>query len=405
MSNWKEEILSDHIGLRHGYQFRETDFTENGIQVIKIGNVTDDGLNLDATVSYVSSTRINEFANITLKDGDILMSLTGNIGRVVEVNNLGNLILFQNYRVGVFYPLNENIYKPFIKWILSSNDLLRQLNSHSNQSAQANFGKQDLDKLKFKIPSIPEQRQIAHILSTADAVIEKTQAAIAKYKAIKQGMLQDLFTRGINTTTGKLRPSQQDAPELYKESKLGWIPKEWEEDYLGNIISVSSGEGLTQNKIKPGHHAVYGGNGINGYHSEYLFEAEKLIIGRVGEYCGNAFITKPFSWVTDNALVVTNLEKEFNFDYWVAYLNFLNLNAFAFAAAQPVITGGIIGKIPFVKVPISEQTLIAERLNSLNQKLQTEQNILHKQQQIKAGLMNDLLSGKKNVIIKENQMA
>jgi len=175
MSEWKEEILSNHIGLRHGYQFRESDFTETGIQVIKIGNVTLNGLDLEADVSFVSSTRKKEFESITIKDGDILMSLTGNIGRVVEVQNLGNKILFQNYRVGAFYPLKDEIYKPFIKWILSSDEILIQLNTHANQSAQANFGKQDLDKLKFRFPSKKKQHKIANILSTTDAVIEKSK--------------------------------------------------------------------------------------------------------------------------------------------------------------------------------------------------------------------------------------
>ena len=88
-----------------------------------------------------------------------------------------------------------------------------------------------IERLIVKYPEIFTQRKIASILSTADTVIEKTQAAITKYKAIKQGMLHDLFTRGINTATGKLRP------------KLGWIPKEWEVeriDKIGNIITGST---------------------------------------------------------------------------------------------------------------------------------------------------------------------
>ena len=200
MNNWKEEVLSHHIGLRHGYQFREDDFTETGIQVIKIGNVTDDGLNLESDVSFVSDTRIKEFENITIKDGDILMSLTGNIGRVVEVSNLNGKILFQNYRVGVFYPLTERTYKPFIKWILSSEAVLRQLNSYSNQTAQANFGKQDLDKLKFLMPSYDEQVEITRILNTIDSFIKVNQITVQKLQQIKSGIMQDLMSGNINLT-------------------------------------------------------------------------------------------------------------------------------------------------------------------------------------------------------------
>ena len=81
-------------------------------------------------------------------------------------------------------------------------------------STFAEISKADLESVKFPHPDDKEeQRKIARILSTADAVIEKTQAAIAKYKAIKQGMLHDLFTRGIDIKTGKLRPRYEDAPE------------------------------------------------------------------------------------------------------------------------------------------------------------------------------------------------
>ncbi len=433
MSNWKEEILSDHIGLRHGYQFRETDFTENGIQVIKIGNVTDDGLNLDATVSYVSSNRIHEFENITLKEGDILMSLTGNIGRVVEVNKLGNLFLFQNYRVGVFYPLNENIYKPFIKWILSSDDLLRQLNSHSNQSAQANFGKQDLDKLKFKIPSIPEQRQIATILSTADAVIEKTQAAITKYKAIKQGMLQDLFTRGIDATTGKLRPSYQDAPESYKESKLGWIPKEWEVDNFegaSELITDFTANGsfeslrlnvkyyytieyarlirLTDLRVNLDNDGVFVDKEGYEFLSKSTLYENDILLANVGEYTGFACLMPKVNYpatIAPNMFLIRCNKTIFNsiFMYY-----FMTLDAFtrqvdnvSASSATKLLNKTNFRTLSIHKPSVIEQEKIGNFLKAIDQKLKTEEDFLQKHQQIKAGLMNDLLSGRKKVFINE----
>jgi type I restriction enzyme, S subunit len=244
-------------------------------------------------------------------------------------------------------------------------------------------------------------------------VIEKTQAAIAKYKAIKQGMLQDLFTRGIDlsstssTTYGKLRPRYEDAPHLYKESKLGMIPREWDVDTLGKVINVSSGEGLTQENLKPGIHPVYGGNGINGYHAEFLFAEERLIIGRVGEYCGKALITKQFSWITDNALVVTNIEREFIPKYWEYYINHLDLNSIAFTGAQPVVTGGLINKVVLKKIPPQEQQRIAQRLNAIDNKLQIEQTYLRKMHLLKKGLMEDLLSGKKclNLDLQDEQIS
>ena len=81
----------------------------------------------------------------------------------------------------------------------------------------------------------PRQRKIARILTTLDNLIEKTEALIAKYQAIKQGMMHDLFTRGIDAQ-GHLRPTQAEAPDLYRQSELGWIPKEWASPTVGSVL-------------------------------------------------------------------------------------------------------------------------------------------------------------------------
>ena len=413
MSKWKEEILSEHIGLRHGYQFREMDFTESGIQVIKIGNVTSDGLSLTASPSYVSSSREKEFESIIIRDGDILMSLTGNIGRVVEVTNLGNRVLFQNYRVGVFYPLKDNISKPFIKWILSSDEILRQLNSNSNQSAQANFGKQDLDKLKFKIPSIPEQERISKILNTTEQVIEKTQAAIAKYKAIKQGMLHDLFTRGIDIKTGKLRPKQEDAPELYKESELGWIPKEWDEDILGNVSHIEMGqspESVNYNTNEIGLPLIQGNADIKDRKTINRIWTSQItkqcdagdIILTVRAPVGLTAIASHPSCAGRGVCAIKTDKLNTMYLFYLLIYNEDNWKRLeqgsTFTAVGSV---EVTNFLLLITKSLPEQKLIAERLFSMDEKIQTEETYLQKLQQIKSGLMADLLSGKKLVTVTE----
>ena len=60
-----------------------------------------------------------------------------------------------------------------------------------------------------------------------DDLIERTEALIAKYRAIKQGLMHDLLTRGVDAS-GRLRPPREEAPGLYRESAVGWVPREWE---------------------------------------------------------------------------------------------------------------------------------------------------------------------------------
>ncbi len=85
-------------------------------------------------------------------------------------------------------------------------------------------------------PEPPAQQRIAEILTTVDEAIEQTEALIAKAQQIKAGLMHDLFTRGL-TADGQLRPPREEAPQLYKESPLGLIPKEWDAPTIGECLS------------------------------------------------------------------------------------------------------------------------------------------------------------------------
>ena len=79
---------------------------------------------------------------------------------------------------------------------------------------QAINSREVLASLAIKCPPLPEQRKIAHILTTVDDLIDRTEALIAKLRAIKQGLKHDLLTRGVDGH-GQLRPPPEEAPELY----------------------------------------------------------------------------------------------------------------------------------------------------------------------------------------------
>jgi type I restriction enzyme S subunit len=86
-----------------------------------------------------------------------------------------------------------------------------------------------------------------------DEAIEQTEALIAKYQQIKAGLMHDLFTRGLSPeasakgdVTWTLRPTRAEAPHLYKESPLGWIPKEWEVKPLSIFTQCDITYGIVQ---------------------------------------------------------------------------------------------------------------------------------------------------------------
>jgi type I restriction enzyme, S subunit len=85
------------------------------------------------------------------------------------------------------------------------------------------------------LPPLPEQRRIAEILDTLDEAIRKTEQVIAKLQQMKQGLLHDLLTRGIDDN-GELRDPERH-PEQFKDSPLRRIPRGWEVCELGGLLA------------------------------------------------------------------------------------------------------------------------------------------------------------------------
>jgi len=187
---------------------------------------------------------------------------------------------------------------------------------------------------------------------------------------------------------GDLKPkAPKPLPPLTAEelAELPELPKGWGWVRLGDILSVSSGSGLTSSQMSGGAFPVYGGNGISGYHDEYLFEKETLILGRVGAKCGVVHITRPKSWITDNALIVDFLIHSLDQRYMKLRLEYLDLNKHSVSTAQPVISGSKIYPL-FIGLPcLQEQIEIANQIESrLSEVDQLEQTITTSLQQAEA---------------------
>lgn len=164
---------------------------------------------------------------------------------------------------------------------------------------------------------------------------------------------------------------------------------------LGALFRVKSGDGIAISKLRPfGMYPVYGGNGINGYTSNYNVDGDTLVIGRVGEKCGNVNITSTKSWVSDNALIVIP-KARYNVEYLSYLLEFLNLNDYANRNAQPVISGQIIYAIEAPYEDDEEhQEEIARTLSQFDSYIDDLAELIEKKKDIREGALEDLITKK-----------
>jgi type I restriction enzyme S subunit len=191
---WTTAQFEEVARLRHGFQFRSYHFSERGYPVVKIKNVGEDG-SLDLSeVSLIPEEKADDFQDVELFEGDLLMSLTGNIGRVVKVPKVSGR-LFQNYRVGKFTSRDtENLSKDFLELVLSSSMLSEQVRRKSNKTAQANIGKGEFLETRLPIPPLKEQERTTERVQAHTDTISEEKAYREKLEALKTGLMQDLLT-------------------------------------------------------------------------------------------------------------------------------------------------------------------------------------------------------------------
>jgi len=133
-----------------------------------------------------------------------------------------------------------------------------------------------------------------------------------------------------------------------------------------DAIELSSGDYLPKSKMEHGKYKVYGGGGLTqSTHTGYNVDNETIGIGRVGARCGCVFIIERNSWVTDNALYISNFKKRYDLNFLTHYFNYLNFNQFANQSAQPVISQRGIAKCTIPQIDLKKQHEIAVILDAI----------------------------------------
>lgn len=187
------------------------------------------------------------------------------------------------------------------------------------------LGREALAAWPVPVPPVEEQRRIVDVLDRVDELRAKRRDSLAQTDVLYESVFSETVRSDLSGQGGAMsRP-------------------------LGELIEVKSGSFLPAGRMRDGAHPVYGGNGISGYHDEYLFDDSKIVIGRVGAYCGCVHVTVPRSWVTDNALYVKWMSPSLVPSYLAYALKAANLNRCASQSGQPLISAS---RIYDVKVPV-----------------------------------------------------
>lgn len=185
-----------------------------------------------------------------------------------------------------------------------------------------------ISSIRIPLPSIDVQKSIVSELDSYQKIIDAAKTIVDNYK-----------------------------PQID-------LDPSWPMVDLGEIIKLSSGNGLTSRQIAQGDYPVYGGNGLIGLHNQYFVENPTIVIGRVGAYCGSIHITQPKSWITDNGLYVVNIKRPVLLEYLAIMLKDLNLHQYAKIGGQPSISQSVVYD---KQIPLPDINIQKEIVSQLNQ--------------------------------------
>ena len=196
---WASVRLGDHttVKARLGWKgLKAEEYVEDGYIFLATPNLKANRIDFE-NVNYISKWRYDESPEIQLRIGDVLIVKDGS---TLGISNYVRYLprpTTVNSSIAVVRT-ESTLFPEFLYHFVNGDEFQGLITLKKAGLGVPHLFQADLREFAVSLPPLPEQRKIARILRTLDNLIEKTQALIAKYEAIKQGMMHDLFTRGVD---------------------------------------------------------------------------------------------------------------------------------------------------------------------------------------------------------------
>lgn len=396
---------------RIGWQnLRKDEYLDSGIYMLITGTDFSNGRVDYSTCKYVSKERYYQDANIQVRNGDILITKDGTLGKVAMVTKL-NMPATLNAGVFVLNNLSPVINNRFLYHYLNTNRLMKFAERTSTGGTIQHLNQGVLVNFPVPIPPVDEQLKIADALTDIDDLIVEEGKLVAKYQDMKEGCLQHMFPRKGQTEPDMRLPGFSGAWEQHKLDDLcELITKQTGFDYSATIkpsLLTKKGDNtysFIQNKD-------FNGNEINLDTDFYipvevaekfpkiLIDKPSLLIsisGRIGNvgfyklkqkaFIGGAVGICKLKNSDDGEFLTQELESEYGQKYFQSLIK---------ASSHANITVEDIRNIELILPPTKEErNQISDFLLSVDNLITLHQHECEKYQMIKQGMMEDLLTGK-----------
>lgn len=392
-----------------GAQLHSSDYVDEGIPLILIRNIKQDGLD-ETNIPRVTKEDAARLSKYTLDKGDIVFSRVGRIGScfLAEEKHRGWVISGQTLRVRTS---GSSVLPRFLIHALNGNYVQRFIKSASVGSTRGSINTSILSNASILLPPLPEQKKIAAILSSVDETIQATRETIEQTKKVKQGLMQELLTRGIGHTK-------------FKKTEIGEIPETWECRKLAELGAIlKSHGGSKKDSVESGYPCVRYGELYTTYdtfitnfqhhineesiHRYTQLQKGDVLLAGSGETHKEIGIAATFlgdeEAYAGGDIIIFRPNHTLNYEFVGHVINSTQVSVQKSRLGQGSSVIHLYSlHVQQLKVPIpplQEQQEIAGIFTTIDNRIQSEESNLHQLELMKKGLMQDLLTGKVRVAV------
>ena len=392
--DWEVEVFTDIFDFLSTASYSRANLKSSGnIGYIHYGDIhTKIGyhLNTNKYVSgYISKEQLKNYSIV--QQGDLIIADASEdyhgVGKGFEVINIPEINIIAGLHTFLIREKESKLALGFKAYFHSNPLIKKQYDALASGLKVYSLPKSAFKNIQIPLPPLPEQQAIAKALSDTDAWIESLEKLIDKKRLIKQGAMQDLLT-----------------------------PKEeWGEVMLGDVCDFYKGKGLPKKDLIPDGHneCIHYGELFTTYNETILNIKSRTNIKENVILSKENDVLMPTSDVTPNGLatascinkdgvilggdiLIIRLYENFNGVYLAYFITNNKNKVMEFVTGSTVyhIYGSELKNLKFNYPTYIEQTHIASILSDMDAEIEALENKLRKAQQLKQGMMQELLTGR-----------
>jgi type I restriction enzyme, S subunit len=388
--DWEVARLGDIFNFKNGLN-KEKQYFGQGTPIVNYMDVYyNRSLTSDKLDGRVTLTT-QEIKNYEVKKGDVFFTRTSETVDEIGITS----VLLDEVKNTVFSGFvlrarskKDGIHTSFLKYCFSTLSVRKEIIKRSSYTTRALINGKQLSEVKFVLPTLTEQTAIATALSDADSYIQSLDQLIDKKRLLKQGAMQEL-----------LKP------------KEGWVVKK-----LGVIGAIVTGS-TPSTQIKEywnGSIPWITPTDISNFSKDIYFserEVSDIGLAVLRKLPANTLLVTCIASIGKNAILrkIGSCNQQINAiipfeEYNIEFLYYLFESSKGYLMSKAGITATLIiskkefAEIEFSFPAITEQTRIATILTEMDNEIQLLEKQLEKANQIKQGMMQELLTGKTRLV-------